>query len=114
MARAVAGEASSRRTVPREDLPFEYMLNALRLAAGFGLDDFERATGLQADTVASTLASLAGRGLLRVSGSHVQPTALGFDFLNDLQSAFLPEARGSSASNNPLSQLEGGVGEGSP
>lgn len=92
MARAMTGGASSRRIVPDTDLPFEYMLNALRLVTGFGLDDFECATGLQAETVVPTLVSLSGRGLLRLSGRHVQPTTLGFDFLNDLQSAFLPEA----------------------
>lgn len=97
MARAAAGTASSRRRVPPEDLPFEYMLNALRLISGFGLDDFERATGLPASTVKPTLAELAGRGLLHVSGAHVQPTEFGFDFLNDLQAAFLPEGRSAAA-----------------
>lgn len=93
MTRAAAGTAAARRRVPREDLPFEYMLNALRLTAGFTLDDFERATGLPATTVKPTLASLAGRGLLCLRDRHVEPTPLGFDFLNDLQSAFLPEGR---------------------
>ena len=96
MTRVAAGTAASRRFVPPDDLPFEYMLNALRLAAGFTFDDFERSTGLPADTVSPTLASLAGRGLLHLSGRQVRPTALGFDFLNDLQSAFLPEARGAA------------------
>lgn len=114
MARAMTGSASSRRTVPEIDLPFEYMLNALRLAAGFGLDDFERATGLRAETVVPTLVALADRGLLSLSGRHAQPTALGLDFLNDLQSAFLPEAHDASAAFRRLSPPGSRIGQGFP
>ena len=114
MARAMTGGASSRRIVPEADLSFEYMLNALRLATGFGLGDFERATGLHAETVVATLASLANRGLLRLSDRHVQPTALGFDFLNDLQSAFLPEAGDPSTVFSRRNPLNSGAGQGFP
>ena len=92
MARAAAGTSSQRRRVPECDLPFEYMLNALRLVDGFGLRDFELCTGLPTRAIAATLDSLTARGLLRQSDGRVRPTALGLDFLNDLQAAFLPQS----------------------
>jgi oxygen-independent coproporphyrinogen-3 oxidase len=93
MARGTA--AASRREVPAAELPFEFMLNALRLTEGFTLPQFERATGLPASVVAPTIGALAGRGLIEEAlpdaKTRFRPTALGFRFLNDLQAAFLPE-----------------------
>jgi oxygen-independent coproporphyrinogen-3 oxidase len=83
-----------RRMVPAAELPFEFMLNALRLTDGFGLDEFERATGLPAGVVAPRLAELASRGLLGIEGGRCRPSSLGFRFLNDLIGAFLPGENG--------------------
>ncbi|MBM4219563.1 MAG: radical SAM family heme chaperone HemW [Gammaproteobacteria bacterium] len=84
------GRAGSRRAVPATELPFEYMLNVLRLMEGFSAIDFELATALSAETVRPTLADLATRGLVESIADHCRPTALGFRFLNDLVAAFLP------------------------
>ncbi len=91
LARTAAGSAVTRRRVPAADLPFEYMLNALRLTEGFALADWERATGLPSSAVTATLETLARRGLLESFGDGYRPTRLGLRFLNDLQAAFLPE-----------------------
>ena len=91
--RAAAG-AGVRRTVPVAELPFEFMLNALRLGEGFRLADFERTTGLRGSSIEATLAELAGRELMAESDGLWRPTELGFRFLNDLQAAFLPAAEG--------------------
>jgi oxygen-independent coproporphyrinogen-3 oxidase len=80
--------------VPAGELPFEFMLNALRLKDGFQLDEFTGATGLPADTVTHRLAELASRGLLDTEGGRYRPSSLGFRFLNDLIGAFLPEGNG--------------------
>jgi putative oxygen-independent coproporphyrinogen III oxidase len=80
-----------RRVIPVRELPFEFMLNALRLVEGFTLADFEHATGLAAATVRGTLATQAARGLIEERDGRFRPTATGFRFLNDLISAFLPE-----------------------
>ncbi len=88
------GSEGTRRPVPAADLPFEYMLNALRLNEGFTLADFERSTGLAAATVEARLAVLAARELLAEKGGRWTPTELGFRFLNDLQAAFLPTGDG--------------------
>jgi putative oxygen-independent coproporphyrinogen III oxidase len=82
--------AGQRRPVPESELPFEYMLNALRLSEGFTQIDFERATGLAAASVLPTLRKLAGRGLMVEAAGRWRPTEQGFRFLNDLQELFLP------------------------
>jgi oxygen-independent coproporphyrinogen-3 oxidase len=76
--------------VPRAQLPFEYMLNALRLREGFALADFAARTGLPISAIAQPLAEAEGRGLIERDFVRVWPTARGFDFLSDLQALFLP------------------------
>jgi oxygen-independent coproporphyrinogen-3 oxidase len=80
-----------RRPVATSELPFEYMLNALRLYEGFTRDGFERATGLAATAIEDPLRKLAARGLIDDTGGVFRPTELGFRFLNDLQAAFLSD-----------------------
>jgi putative oxygen-independent coproporphyrinogen III oxidase len=71
------------------DLPFEFMLNALRLNEGFSVEDYRRRTGLELDTVADRLTKAQKRGLLASRGDGWCPTELGRRFLNDLQASFL-------------------------
>ncbi len=91
MDQALAGQAMSNDDeVPRAQLPFEYMLNALRLREGFALADFSARTGLPISAIAQPLAQAEARGLLERDFVRAWPTARGFDFLSDLQSLFLP------------------------
>jgi oxygen-independent coproporphyrinogen-3 oxidase len=83
-----------RRTVPRSQLPFEFMLNALRLQEGFALAGYEGATGGPAATILPELAGLISRGLMVEAGGRYRPSELGFRFLNELQAGFLPEETG--------------------
>jgi len=71
------------------DLPFEFMLNALRLNEGFTVDDYRLRTGLEMDSVAVKLAAGQERGLLARRADGWRPTELGRRFLNDLQASFL-------------------------
>lgn len=87
------GRAGQRRPVPACELPFEYMLNALRLHEGFTIVHFSAATGLAASTVEPVLARLSGRGLIGEEDGAWRPTELGFRFLNELQAEFLPEGK---------------------
>ncbi len=82
-----------RRVVAPAELPFEFMLNALRLTEGFAIADFERTTGLPASSVRPVLAAESARGLVEEMAGRVRATPLGFRFLNDLLGAFLPAAR---------------------
>jgi oxygen-independent coproporphyrinogen-3 oxidase len=86
---AAADPVGVRRQVPRRELPFEFMLNALRLNEGFAIRDFERRTGLLAGTVEPALRRALGRGLVETTPDGWRPTELGSRFLNDLQGGFL-------------------------
>jgi oxygen-independent coproporphyrinogen-3 oxidase len=83
---------SQSEEVARADLPFEFMLNALRLPDGFSLTDFTERTGLPVTVLQSALSRAEEKGLITRDLQRVVPTALGFDFLSDLQALFLPEA----------------------
>jgi oxygen-independent coproporphyrinogen-3 oxidase len=96
MRRAAEPAVSIRNHVPSVDLPFEYMLNALRLNEGFTLGDFERATGLASCSIEPGLRALAARALVSASGGRWRPTELGFRFLNELQASFLPPGGGAA------------------
>ena len=76
--------------VEPEQLPFEFMLNGLRLLEGFGREDFERGTGLPWQQVEATVQDLCQRGLLESGESRVRPSARGLAFLNDALVQFLP------------------------
>jgi putative oxygen-independent coproporphyrinogen III oxidase len=78
--------------VPRADLPFEYMLNALRLTAGFKLQDFTERTGLPITAIQKGLAEAESKGLIERDFVSVKPTTRGTDFLSDLQSLFLADS----------------------
>jgi oxygen-independent coproporphyrinogen-3 oxidase len=91
--RAAQGRAlAENQDVRRADLPFEYMLNALRLRDGFDLQAFRDRTGLPLSTIENALAQAQAKGLVTRDAVHVGPTVKGFDFLSDLQSIFLDAA----------------------
>jgi putative oxygen-independent coproporphyrinogen III oxidase len=91
MDNALAGHAVAQdEDVPRADLPFEYMLNTLRLRDGFELPQFTERTGLPLSRIQQALAQGEQKGLLERDGVRVRPSARGFDLLNDLQALFLP------------------------
>ncbi len=69
--------------------PFEFMLNALRLNAGFALSEFEASTGLARQVIAPQLAEARERGWLVETGGSVAPTELGRRFTNDVTALFL-------------------------
>jgi putative oxygen-independent coproporphyrinogen III oxidase len=73
-------------------LPFEFMLNALRLNEGFRADLFEERTGLSLESVKTRLGAAQQAGLLEPWEAGWRPTTLGRRFLNDLQAAFLDDA----------------------
>jgi oxygen-independent coproporphyrinogen-3 oxidase len=81
---------SETRNVTADELPFEFVLNALRLVEGFELTTFESRTGLSAAVLEPTLQAALARGLIEHRPGGWRPTALGQRFLNDLQALFLP------------------------
>ena len=91
MEKALAGHCLAQdEEVSRIDLPFEFMLNALRLKDGFTLQQFCERTGLTTGIIQKALDEAEHKGLIERDLARVKPSVRGFDFLNDLQSLFLP------------------------
>ena len=91
MSQALAGRAVAHdEEVPRDQLAFEFMLNATRLREGFELARFAERTGLSVAALQRGLAAAESQGLVGRDFVRVCPTPRGFDFLNDLQTLFLP------------------------
>jgi len=84
--------------VSHAELPFEYMMNQLRLFSSFTLEDYQRRTGLSASTILPTLQQAQNRKLMMQSSQlqaasdkqeKWQVTPLGHRYLNDLLELFL-------------------------
>jgi len=88
---ASADAALTRRVIPPRELPFEFMLNALRLRGGFDAAWFPARTGLGWEAVAAPVRAAEARGLLERTTTGYRPSARGLQFLNDLLLGFLPE-----------------------
>ena len=87
---ALAGDAVfEQHEVADADLPFEFMLNALRLLEGVPVALFAERTGLPLSRIVPALERAEARGLLARDHLHLQPTALGMQFHNDLVQLFL-------------------------
>ena len=90
MERALAGQALSNETVvTAAELPFEYLLGALRLAEGFEPARFAERTGQSIAVIDAGLQRALARGLIEYDGARWRPTPRGLDFLSDLQAMFL-------------------------
>ena len=76
-------------TVPASDLPFEFMMNALRLNQGFEDRLFEERTAQPLIAIATTLAQAEQEGLIARAAGRIAPTRRGQRFLNRLLEMFL-------------------------
>jgi len=91
LARAASGAAfGSAEPVAPAELPFEFMLNALRLVDGFDLSLYAARTGLDPTTIEGPLTFAVEHGWITLEANHVSPTALGRRFLNDVIQLFMP------------------------
>jgi oxygen-independent coproporphyrinogen-3 oxidase len=77
------------KPIAAKELPFEFMLNALRLVNGVPTMRFEERTGLPLAAVARRLAAAAEKGLLERDPARIRPTRRGRLFLNELLQVFL-------------------------
>ena len=100
---ALDGDAiQEAREVAENELPFEFMLNALRLTEGFPVALFAKRTGLPITVIDRQLNEAEGAGLLERDHATIRPTQKGQRFLNDLLEPFLP-ARDVRATTIPIS-----------
>ena len=90
MSKACQGQAvSNEHEVAADELPFEFMLNALRLREGVPLMSFSERTGLSLSRITAAMQAGRSKGLLVADPARIQATPRGFDFLSDLQQLFL-------------------------
>ena len=71
------------------DLPFEFLMNALRLADGFHPSLFEARTSRPLAVVLPQLKAAEADGLLTVNSEQIAPTPRGRRYLNVLLERFL-------------------------
>jgi putative oxygen-independent coproporphyrinogen III oxidase len=77
--------------IARNELGFEFMLNALRLTGGFEVNLFAERTGLTLNAIEKELIAAETKGLIYRDHKIIRPTDLGQRFLNDLQQMFLTD-----------------------
>ncbi|MGA7983697.1 MAG: radical SAM family heme chaperone HemW [Burkholderiales bacterium] len=80
---------AEQRQVGSAELPFEFMLNALRLTEGFAVDLFRARTGLPLGSIEPALARAEENGLLERDWQRIRPSERGRRFLNELIELFL-------------------------
>lgn len=86
-------EGGTETPVRSEDLPFEFMLNALRLIQGVPSGRWAQTTGIQVGShpfLLDRIGVAQSRGLMSFRPDRFQASARGIELLNDLQSLFLP------------------------
>jgi putative oxygen-independent coproporphyrinogen III oxidase len=95
LANALAGHpVQTEQPVYASDVPFEFMMNALRLIEGFDTALFAERTGLPLTSTLSALNEAERRGLIVRDHAKIAPTLRGQRFLNDLLQIFMPESTG--------------------
>ena len=83
--------AGQLHDVDAQSLPFEFMLNVLRLYEGVPASRWRQTTGLPLSVIEPVLEDLRGEGLLAADESRIAATELGRRFLSDVQERFLAE-----------------------
>lgn len=90
MQHVLQGDAvHERRVLTRKDLPFEFMLNAMRLRGGFAVSEFAERTGLQIAAIEMPLRKAEENGLIDRTHERIGPSERGRRYLNDLLELFL-------------------------
>jgi oxygen-independent coproporphyrinogen-3 oxidase len=77
------------KEISAQDLPFEFMLNTLRLTDGVDTITFSERTGLPLSTVSKGLDEASKKGLLDSNPNKLKATEQGLRYLNNLQEIFL-------------------------
>lgn len=81
---------SEIKWVSPNEIPFEFLMNALRMKQGFTVDHFELRTGQSIRVLEPTLTRLKAEGLLVLEEHHIRCSERGFNFLDSVLQAFLP------------------------
>ena len=88
----LAGTKTPAHTLTKEDIIFEFMLNALRLKHGFTKQQFELHTGLSIEIITNPLQTIITEGLLVMNKDRIHCSGRGYRFLDDILQSWLPES----------------------
>jgi oxygen-independent coproporphyrinogen-3 oxidase len=103
MQQAMSGAAmQAEQEVTRRELPFEFMLNALRLREGFNPELYTQRTGLPLSTLRSGLDHAGQLGLLFETPRRIAATPRGWELLNEVLTLFLPPTEDSRRDAEPM------------
>ena len=80
---------AGEKSLSNDEMPFEFLMNALRLTAGVESRLYPERTGLSLETLAEGRREAEQSGLLQVEPSRLAATERGQLFLNDLLQKFL-------------------------
>ncbi|MSQ54081.1 MAG: oxygen-independent coproporphyrinogen III oxidase-like protein [Betaproteobacteria bacterium] len=97
-----AGAECRERVVAPAELPFEFMLNALRLVEGFAVELFAARTGQALPGIERQLAAAEAKGLLQRDWQRIRPTRHGRLFLNELLGEFLADQKNVRGSQSTI------------
>jgi oxygen-independent coproporphyrinogen-3 oxidase len=97
-----AATTMTERTLSAAELPFEFMLNALRLIEGFPAPLFSQRTGLPLASIDKQMDNAEKAGLLQRDWQRIRPTERGQRFLNELLALFLPDEKPGRAPGVPI------------
>jgi len=96
------GVVDTRRIIPQQDLPLEFMLNALRLKEGFEQNLFFDSTGLLIGQLEKALKKAQDLQFIIRDKNRIKPSAHGYQFLNQLLELFMPENFSSLGETNKI------------
>ncbi|MEE9395648.1 MAG: radical SAM family heme chaperone HemW [Methylococcales bacterium] len=82
---------NGERTINRDELPLEFLMNGLRLKTGFNINLFLAHTGLSLSVLEPVLSDLIVEGLLTKTSNRIQCTDKGWLFLDDILQRFFPD-----------------------
>ena len=90
------------KQIPTQELPLEFMMNALRLKEGIPRELFFQSTGLLIEQISKQIKKACDEGLLVDNGKQIAPTEQGYRFLNQLLEHFMPENFSALASQQKI------------
>lgn len=89
---ALSGTAPGTiRTVSKDEIPFEFLMNGLRLREGFKMEDFRTRTGMNLEVLEPMLSFLITQKLLEKTDDSIRCSPEGFNFLDTILQNFLPQ-----------------------
>ncbi len=81
----------SSKIIAQQELPLEFMMNAMRLKDGVDIESFFEHTGVLFSQIQKQISEAQETGLLELLDGRVKPSKRGYLFLNELLERFMPE-----------------------